>query len=152
LSTGIITTVVGNGNFDNRGDHGPASAAAIHNAFMVGLDGSGDVLLPDTRDNVVRVVSGGALPIIVTAGIPINWTGAGDGMNWTDASNWSTHTVPNPANDVTINTGVATTINLTGGVQNIHSLTVGSNPALSVSGGSLTVRNTSQLAGGLNVN
>ena len=65
------------------------------------------------------------------------WTGAGDGMNWTDSKNWSSDpALPGAQDDVTIPAS-AGTIHLASGDQSVHSLMTAE--ALSLDGGSLAV-------------
>jgi len=45
---------------------------------------------------------------------PITWINAGGG-NWTTPANWSTGTLPGPADDAVINTAAAATIAIHGG-------------------------------------
>ena len=74
----------------------------------------------------------------------VAWTGGGDGLNWTDPSNWSAHALPGPADDVTINAAAGLTIQLQS--QNsapIHSLI--SNAPLEVAG-TLSIATTAQLS------
>src|SRR4051794_31269113 len=52
----------------------------------------------------------------------VTWTGAGDGISWTDASNWSGSALPGSADDVTISVGGSPTIQVSTGTQSIHSL------------------------------
>jgi len=62
----------------------------------------------------------------------VNWTGGGDGVNWTNAANWSSNpSLPGPADDVTISVAANPTISLTG-TQTINSLV--SDEALNISG------------------
>src|SRR4051812_9592781 len=54
----------------------------------------------------------------------VNWTGAGDGVNWTNAANWSGNpALPGAADDVTINIAANPNISLNGATtQTIKSL------------------------------
>ncbi len=47
MSTGIITTVAGDGNLGYSGDNGPATAASIANPIGVDLDSSGNIYFTD---------------------------------------------------------------------------------------------------------
>jgi hypothetical protein len=67
----------------------------------------------------------------------ITWTSGAGTLNWTDAKNWSTQTVPALSDDVTISTAVSGPITITG-TQSIHSLT-DTSAALVLSSGSLTL-------------
>jgi hypothetical protein len=85
------------------------------------------------------------------------WTGAGDGMNWSDAGNWSNNTLPTVADDVVIDKPGAFTVALAGATTHVHSLTLGnaliSSPTLSLTAGgnrllvtgAITLNGTSKL-------
>jgi hypothetical protein len=82
----------------------------------------------------------------------VSWTGAGDGINWSDARNWSSVTrLPGPADDVTVD-APGTVVLHASGTDSVHSLQ--SENALVLSGGSLAlaadsaVDNTLVLNGG----
>jgi hypothetical protein len=67
----------------------------------------------------------------------VNWTGAGDGINWSDPHNWSTGALPTSADDAFIATDPSVTIRHAGGSDSVHSLH--SENALNLSGGSLAL-------------
>ncbi len=72
----------------------------------------------------------------------VNWTGAGDGTSWHDPNNWSGQAVPGQSDDVVINAGSSTTINIVhGDIEFINSLSSNS-PILD--GGTLSVADTAQ--------
>ena len=56
-SAGIITTLAGNGSAGYAGDGGPATSAEIARPAHVALDGSSNVFILDTVNDVVRRVS-----------------------------------------------------------------------------------------------
>jgi hypothetical protein len=61
-SSGIITTVAGNGSTNYSGDGGPAINAQLGNAFVnftfgVAVDGAGNLFIADTSNNRIRKVS-----------------------------------------------------------------------------------------------
>jgi trimeric autotransporter adhesin len=65
-STGIITTVAGDGNACANptlacGDGGPATSANLNFPQGVTVDGSGNIYVSDTADNRVRIVSAGVI-------------------------------------------------------------------------------------------
>lgn len=113
--TGLISTVAGNGTADPitgvggyKGDGGPAVAAELNFPFAVAFDAAGNMYIPDSSNNVVRMVaaSGGAIApgsVITTfAG-----TGAagfdGDGAPASLAALWSPSGVAvDPAGNVYI--------------------------------------------------
>jgi sugar lactone lactonase YvrE len=57
MTAGDIYTIAGNGSHGFSGDGGPATAAALSGPFGVAVDGAGNVLIPDTGNNRVRVVA-----------------------------------------------------------------------------------------------
>ena len=79
----------------------------------------------------------------------VSWTGGGDGKNWSDVLNWSTHALPGASDDVTINAPGSPTItySLAVGATQIQSLS--SSDPLAITGGSLTVTASSTLTAGL---
>jgi hypothetical protein len=73
----------------------------------------------------------------------VAWTGAGDGVNFSSAANWSTNVVPGSADDVTISIAANPTINVNGSFS-FNSLT--SDEALSMTGSnSLSLAAASQV-------
>jgi sugar lactone lactonase YvrE len=67
-STGIITTVAGNGKFDFTGDGGPATHAALQGPFGAAVDGSGNLFIADTGNNRIRRVDASTGIITTVAG------------------------------------------------------------------------------------
>jgi sugar lactone lactonase YvrE len=57
VSTGIITTVAGNGSFGYGGDGGQATSAMLSYPFYVALDTSGNIYIADAYNYVIRKVS-----------------------------------------------------------------------------------------------
>src|SRR5262245_53591114 len=51
----------------------------------------------------------------------VAWTGAGDGVNWSDPANWSGSTMPTSSDDVTINVAANPNIQISGS-RTVHSL------------------------------
>jgi hypothetical protein len=76
LSTGVITTAVGNGSGGYRGDNGPAIAAALDGPLGVAVDAAGNLFIADTGNNRIREVTSGATVVTVNAD---PWTLAGTG-------------------------------------------------------------------------
>jgi DNA-binding beta-propeller fold protein YncE len=56
LTTGIITTVAGDGNPAFAGDGGPATAAELARPFGIAFDAAGDLYIADTFNNRIRKV------------------------------------------------------------------------------------------------
>lgn len=67
-STGIITTVVGDGSFGFSGDGGPATNAELANPYSVAVDASGNVFIADFYNDRIRRVDGATAIISTVAG------------------------------------------------------------------------------------
>lgn len=75
MSTGIISTVVGNGNPTFSGDGSPATAAGIYRPIGLTFDAAGNMYIADYSNNRVRMVN--------TAGIISTIAGGGNcGTNY----------------------------------------------------------------------
>lgn len=66
--SGIITTVAGDGAQGYTGDAGPATSAELNHPEGLAIDSSGDVVIADTGNNVVREVNGSTGIIMTIAG------------------------------------------------------------------------------------
>jgi hypothetical protein len=82
VSTGIITTVAGNGAPSYSGDNGPAVNAGLNNPTGVAVDTSGNIYIADQRNNRIRMVSHGTITTVAGNGIVGNF---GDGGPATSA-------------------------------------------------------------------
>jgi hypothetical protein len=67
-STGIITTVAGNGNYGYTGDGGPATSAELNGPEGVTVNSAGDIYIPDVSNHVVRWVNASTGIIMTMAG------------------------------------------------------------------------------------
>ncbi len=67
-STGIISTVAGDGNPSFSGDGGAATSATINQPNGVAIDGAGNLYIADTGNNRVRMVSAATGIITTVAG------------------------------------------------------------------------------------
>jgi type IX secretion system substrate protein len=76
-SSGIITTVAGNGTNGYGGDDGPATTAQLNSALGVFPDKCGNIYIADYLNNRIRMVND--LGVITT----IAGNGYGVGMSWT---------------------------------------------------------------------
>jgi sugar lactone lactonase YvrE len=85
VSTGIITTVAGNGTSSFCGDSGPATSACLSFPEGIALDTNGNLFIADQGNSVVRRVD--ALTGIITsvAGTPGSFAYGGDGGPATNA-------------------------------------------------------------------
>ena len=86
-ATGIVTTVAGTGTAGMSGDSGPAASAQLSGPAAVAVDGTGNIYIADTGNNVVRKVTVADGTIATVAGN--GETGdSGDGGLATSASVW----------------------------------------------------------------
>jgi uncharacterized protein (TIGR03437 family) len=87
VSSGIITTVAGNGKYGFSGDGGPATSAAINVPLGVAVDAAGNLYISDSRNNRIRKVSGGIITTVAGSGSPFQPGGfSGDGGLATNAT------------------------------------------------------------------
>ncbi len=84
-TSGVITTVAGNGSAAFSGDNGAATAAALYNPYGVTTDSAGNVYIADRNNNKIRKVSTAG---IISTIVGINATG-GNGGPATDAAVYS---------------------------------------------------------------
>jgi trimeric autotransporter adhesin len=87
-TTGIITTVAGNGLGSFSGDGGLATNASLHDPFGVAVDTLGNLFIADTQNNRVRMVSYNTGIITTVAGNGAAGF-AGDGGAATSAMLWN---------------------------------------------------------------
>ena len=73
LSTGMITTVAGNGTAGYSGDGGPATAAELSVPSGVAVDSAGDLFITDALSGRIREVANG-VPVTVTMSSPTTTT------------------------------------------------------------------------------
>ncbi len=76
LSTGVISTVAGDGIFGDSGDGGAATRAELGDPEGVAVDAAGNLFIVDSLNNGVREVTGG---VITTAAGDGDWGYSGDG-------------------------------------------------------------------------
>jgi sugar lactone lactonase YvrE len=67
-TTGIITTVAGNGKFGFSGDGGPATSASLNYPQGIALDVAGNIFISDTNNLRIREVSASTGIITTVAG------------------------------------------------------------------------------------
>jgi len=60
-SSGIITTVAGNGSFAFLGDNGPATSASLGSPYSVAVDAAGNLFIADLGNYRIRRVDTGPL-------------------------------------------------------------------------------------------
>jgi sugar lactone lactonase YvrE len=101
ISTGTITTVAGNGTAGYSGDRGLAIDATLNFPYAVAFDNAGNMLIPDSANNVVRKVDT-AGTISTLAGNGANGY-SGDGKAASQAQLWSPEGVAvDPAGNIYI--------------------------------------------------
>lgn len=66
-TSGIVTTLAGNGGYGYSGDCGPAASAQLAYETDVALDGLGNVYIVDTNNNAVRRLQPTSKPTLVCA-------------------------------------------------------------------------------------
>jgi sugar lactone lactonase YvrE len=69
-TSGIITTVAGNGTGGFSGDGGPAAMAELHNPYGIAVDNSGVLYIADTLNNRIRKVVNGTITTVAGNGAP----------------------------------------------------------------------------------
>ena len=84
LTTGVITTVAGDGTYGDSGDGGKATAAELSNPLGVAVDSSGNIYIADEYDNAIREVNAATGDISTIAGDG-TYGYSGDGGQATDA-------------------------------------------------------------------
>ena len=71
VSNGTITTIAGNGNViqtGNHGDGGPATSANFFQPTGLAVDGAGTLYVSDSNDNSVRVIKNGVIATLAGGG------------------------------------------------------------------------------------
>ena len=84
-STGVISTVAGNGTYGYSGDGGPATGAELASPQGIAVDSAGNIYIADTGNDVIRKVTA-ASGIISTVAGNSRWAYSGDGGAATSAS------------------------------------------------------------------
>ena len=88
-TSGIITTVAGNGIAGYSGDQGPATAAELEDLVGIGIDSSGRIYLADGIRNIVRIMELGLRTITggssVCAGTTFTLTDSSLGGTWSSS-------------------------------------------------------------------
>jgi uncharacterized protein (TIGR03437 family) len=64
VSSGVITTVAGNGTAGFSGDNGPAASAQLYAPYGVAVDSAGNLYIADTENSLIRKVSNGVIATI----------------------------------------------------------------------------------------
>jgi trimeric autotransporter adhesin len=120
-STGIITTVAGDGTAGYKGDGGPATSASLFDPWDIAVDASGNIYIADAGNHRVRLVtrSSGIITTVAGDGTVAYY---GDGGQATLSGLYSIHGIAVDASGniyiadyrlirlVTKNTGIITTV------------------------------------------
>jgi len=77
VSTGIITTVTGNGTPGNNGDGGPATNAEINGPNGLYIDQSGNIYISDLWNNNIRKITAGGIISTIAGNGSMGYTGDG---------------------------------------------------------------------------
>jgi trimeric autotransporter adhesin len=85
-SSGIISTIIGNGIEDYFGDGGPATAAELHYPTQMAIDASNNIYFADQYNNVIRKIT--------------QDTNTATGLDKLIAKNEKIRVFPNPSNGV----------------------------------------------------
>ena len=75
-SSGVISTLAGNGTAGYSGDFGPAANASLNNPVGIGADVKGNLYISDSRNGRVRMMEGPSyvLPVSeITAPLSGDW-------------------------------------------------------------------------------
>jgi hypothetical protein len=104
LSTGIITTVAGNGMAGYSGDGGPAASAELSLPLAVAVDAHGDIFIADRGNFVIREVSAatGEISTVAGDGTETEMGSYGDGGPATSAEFVPSGVAVDPAGDIFI--------------------------------------------------
>jgi sugar lactone lactonase YvrE len=76
-TSGIITTVAGNGSYGYGGDGGPSTSALLYDPYGVAIDSSGNLFIADTFNSSVRKVSTSGIIITVAGNGTYGYSGDG---------------------------------------------------------------------------
>lgn len=93
-STGNITTIAGTGVAGHTGDNGPAASAELWTPSSLAVDGTGNLFIGETGDNVVRRVDAVTGTITAFAG-----NAAGTGSIGGPAANYRLYSIDGLACD-----------------------------------------------------
>jgi sugar lactone lactonase YvrE len=102
--TGIITTVAGNGGFGFSGDGGLATSASLNRPTGLSFDNSGNLLIADTNNHVVRRVDSNGIITTIAGSAIAGYSGDG-GSALSAKVNKPFGMIVNAAGDLFIATG-----------------------------------------------
>ena len=85
LSTGLITTVAGNGTWGYSGDGYAATTAELDDPMGIAVDAAGDIFIADSGNNVVREVNPSGTITTIAGNFNLGPGYSGDGLTATSA-------------------------------------------------------------------
>jgi sugar lactone lactonase YvrE len=103
-STGVISTIGGNGSVGYSGDGGPATAAQFYYPVGVAVDLSGNVYVADSNNGAVRMISNGTISTVAGNGT-LNYLGDGGLATFAEFSQISSIAVDAQGNVYVADTG-----------------------------------------------
>ncbi len=135
VTNAIITVVAGNGSAGYSGDGGLAADAELNDPTAVAVDGSGDLFIADTGNNVIRKVNAatGLITTVAGGGSPSSGIGNGGPATQAELSNPTSVAVDSFGNLFIADAGNNVIREVSGGV--INTVAGGGSPSSGVGDG-----------------
>ncbi len=142
VSSGVITTVAGNGVAGFSGDSGLATGASLNRPSGIALDSAGNIYIADTGNSRIRKVSSGVITTLAGNGPPAGFSGDGGAATSASLDQPAGVTVDSSGNVYIADTGNSRVREVSSGV--ITTLSGTGTPGFSGDGGPAA---SAQLAG-----